>query len=286
MSNYVFQQATKEKSKLKLAIFGPSGSGKTYTALRLAKGISEELGGEIGVIDTEFGSASKYSDRFNFKVVNLDEPNISNMVDLLKVAAGFDVLIIDSLSHTWKELLDEINKLARTKYRGNTWSAWSEGTPMQQEFVKALQKFPTHLIVTMRTKTEWLTVTENGKTRPVRVGLAPEQGKGIEYEFDMLMEINPEHAVNVIKDRTGRFQDEIVEEPGEDFGKEILAWLQDGVAPKKTKADLISEGARLELSPQEIGQALKEANAEWDPDQWDTMLNIITGFAESKEVAE
>jgi hypothetical protein len=32
----------------------------------------------------------------------------------------------------------------------------------------------------------------------------------------------------VIKDRTGKFQDRIIEKPGEDFGMEILAWLNEG----------------------------------------------------------
>ena len=283
MNNLTFHQATKEQSKLKLAIFGPSGSGKTYTALRLAKGIAEELNGSVGLIDTEFGSASKYADRFDFQTVNLEEPTVANMIALLNIAGDFDVLIIDSLSHSWKELLDEVNKLARAKYRGNTWSAWSEGTPLQRSLVTAIQKFPSHMITTMRTKTEWLTATENGKSRPIRVGLAPEQGKGIEYEFDMLMEIAPEHSINVIKDRTGKFQDKIVEMPGEDFGKEILSWLQEGVVPGKTKEDLIAEGARLGLTAQEIGTALKAANTQWDPEQWDTILNVIIGYAEEKE---
>jgi hypothetical protein len=81
----------------------------------------------------------------------------------------------------------------------------------------------------MRSKTEWTTVDNNGKKTPQRVGLAPEQGKGVEYEFDLLVEISTEHIANVIKDRTGKFQDKLIDRPGEDFGQQLAAWLADGL---------------------------------------------------------
>jgi hypothetical protein len=78
----------------------------------------------------------------------------------------------------------------------------------------------------MRSKTEWSIESDGkGKQKPVRVGLAPEQGKGIEYEFDLLLEISPDHIGRVIKDRTGKFQDELLEKPGEEFGKALAKWL-------------------------------------------------------------
>jgi hypothetical protein len=228
-----FQPAQKSKCKLRCAIFGPSGSGKTMSALRIATG----MGGKIAVIDTEFGSASKYADRFKFDAVNLDSPNIDTYIQAMDIAAkaGYEVLIIDSASHGWQELLTAIDQLAKTKYKGNSWSAWCEGTPKQREFVTAIQSYPGHIIATMRSKTEWQTETNNGgKMRPIRVGLTPEQGKGIEYEFDMLIELNVEHACQIIKDRTGKYQDKIIDKPGEDFGKELVAWLNNG-AEKKTE---------------------------------------------------
>lgn len=231
---FKFTKATKERAKLRLAVFGPSGSGKTFTSLRLATG----LGGKIAFIDTERGSGSKYADRFTFDVLDLPDHDINTYVAAISSAqaAGYDVLIIDSLTHGWHELLDEVEKLARARYRGNTWSAWSEGTPKQRSLVDAILNFDGHVIATMRTKTEWITqATSNGKTKPVRVGLAPEQGKGIEYEFDLLMELTVEHIATVIKDRTGKYQDKIIEKPGEDLGRELAAWLSEGVAPQKTE---------------------------------------------------
>jgi hypothetical protein len=221
-----FKKATKAAAKLRAAFFGPSGAGKTFSALRVATG----LGGPIAVIDTEHGSASKYSDRFAFDVLDLEDQSIEGYVSAIAMAAegGYRVLVIDSLSHGWQDLTAEVEKLAKAKYHGNTWSAWSEGTPLQRRLVNAILGFPGHIIATMRSKTEWTTVDSNGKKKPQRVGLAPEQGKGIEYEFDLLVEISVEHIGQVIKDRTGKFQDKLIDKPGEQFGQQLAAWLADG----------------------------------------------------------
>lgn len=231
-----FTRATKKAAKLRAAFFGPSGAGKTFTALRVAKG----MGGNIAFIDTERGSASKYSDRFGFDVLELPKRNIDTYVAAINAAAaaGYPILVIDSLSHAWQELLEEVDAIAKARYRGNTWSAWSDGTPKQRKLVDAILDYPGHVIATMRSKTEWTTETSNGgKSAPKRVGLAPEQGKGIEYEFDLLLEISTEHLATVIKDRTGKYQDQIIDKPGEDFGKQLAAWLADGAADLGAEKD-------------------------------------------------
>lgn len=256
----MFVKATKKQAKLRAAVFGPAGAGKTFTALSIAKG----LGGKVALIDSERSSAAKYADRFDFDTVDLGKKNIAEYIEYIGQAgeAGYDVLIIDSLSHAWAELLEEIDKLAGAKYKGNTWSAWSEGTPKQKKLVDAILSYPGHIIATMRSKTEWQTTQDgNGKSRPVRVGLAPEQGKGIEYEFDLLLELSTDHVANVIKDRTGKFQDQLIDKPGEKFGRELVAWLAEGAAPppppKKDErpavmakiAEIMSSGI---FSPEEV----------------------------------
>ena len=230
MSN--FKKATKKQAKLRLALFGVSGSGKTYSALRFAKG----LGGSIAVIDTENHTACKYSDRFDFDVCECEKASINNIVNLLNEASEYDVLIIDSLTHAWDELVEEVNRIAKTKFGGNSWSAWSDGTPKQRAFIKALLNFKGHLIVTMRSETSW-EVTENdkGKKVPVRIGTAPKQGKSIEYEFDMLMQLSQDHSALVLKDRTGKYQDECIDLIDEELGKQLGEWLSDGEVVKEEK---------------------------------------------------
>lgn len=279
-----FQKAVKSKSKLRCALFGPSGSGKTYSALSIAKGI----GGKVAVIDSERGSASKYADKFEFDVVDLEKKSIDEYVQFISEAgaAGYNVLIIDSLTHAWQDLLEEVEKLANAKYRGNTWSAWSEGTPKQRALVNAILSCPCHIMATMRSKTEWQTTQDDrGKSRPVRVGLAPEQGKGIEYEFDMLLELSTDHIANVIKDRTGMFQDKLLTKPGVDFGKELVAWLNTGVderimLQKKLEAmpEVIEVKATLAKHADSLEQNIKdfaEAEVKKDhPPEWFSRLNM------------
>ena len=234
-----FKKATKKQAKLRAAFFGPSGAGKTYTALSTGEGMLTD-GQRMAAIDTERGSMSKYSDRFDFDVLDLDDLSISGYIKAIRMAAeaGYPVIGIDSLTHAWQQLLQEVERLAKAKFRGNTWSAWSEGTPLQRQLIDAILSYPGHVIVTMRSKTEWQTSQDgNGKSRPVRVGLAPEQGKGVEYEFDLLLEISTDHIANVIKDRTGKFQDQLIEKPGREFGKALAQWLSDGAPAPEKKPD-------------------------------------------------
>lgn len=230
-----FTKAEKSKARLRMALFGTAGSGKTFTALRVASGIAKALNSRIAVIDTERGSASKYADRFDFDTLELTPAKIENYTSAFADAekAGYKVLVIDSMSHGWQELLEEIEALAKQRYNGNTFRAWGEGTPKQREFIDAMLAFNGHIIATMRAKTDYIISDDGkGKMKPQRVGLAPEQGKGIEYEFDLLMEITPEHYATIIKDRTGKYQDKGIDKPGEEFGAELVAWLNEGAESK------------------------------------------------------
>ncbi|EMS84069.1 ATP-binding protein [Leptospira noguchii] len=229
-----FVKATKEQSKLRAAIFGPSGSGKTFSCLSMAQG----MGKKIAVIDSERGSSAKYSDRFDFDICQLADRSIDSYIAMMREAGklGYDVLIIDSGTHAWQELLEDVDKIAKTKFAGNSYAAWSEGTPKQKKLISALYDFPGHLFFTMRSKTEYVLETNrSGKQAPKRVGLAPEQGKGVEYEFDILIELSIDHYASVSKDRTGKFQDRIIEKPGKEFGQELASWLSEGIAPKPEK---------------------------------------------------
>lgn len=266
---FQFQKARREVRRLRLAMFGPSGAGKTYSALRLATGLAEP-NGRIAVIDTEHGASALYADRFEFDMLTLDKAGVDVMVQAIQAAAqaGYEVLIVDSLSHAWAELLEEIDTLARAKYGGNTWSAWSEGTPKQKRLIRAILSYPGHFIATMRAKTEWAIQTDNrGKVRPVRVGLAPEQGKGIEYEFDMLMMIAESHEATIIKDRTGKYQDKVLVVT-EDFGRELRAWLEQGEAPAP-RQDLTENGKQPEprLGPEPKAEPVQSAEPVQAPER-------------------
>jgi hypothetical protein len=222
-----FKKATKKQCKLRAGFMGIAGSGKTFSALRLATG----LGGKIAVIDTERKSASKYADRFDFDVCELEFPTIENMVKIIKEAEalGYNVLIIDSLTHAWKMLLEEVEKLTATRFEGNSFRAWGVATPIQRQFIDVILKSNLHIITTMRVKTEYvIELNHKGKQAPKRIGLSAEQGKDIEYEFDFLVMIDGNHSAEVIKDRSGKFHDEYIERITEETGKTLADWLEVG----------------------------------------------------------
>jgi hypothetical protein len=126
-------------------------------------------------------------------------------------------------------LTDEVDRIAQGSTSKNTFSPWAKVNPKQKRFIDAILNFPGHIIATMRSNTEWVIGEgRGGKLAPEKVGLKPEQGKGIEFEFDLLVELDQKHQGRVTKDRTGKFQDETIDRPGEDFGIALYDWLTGG----------------------------------------------------------
>jgi len=230
-----FKKAVKTKSRLRLAIDGISGSGKTYTALATADGMAEAIKGKIALIDSEHGSASLYADRFAFDTLDLQEFQIENYIEALEAAAkgGYEIVIIDSTSHAWDALVERVDRIANTMTGGNTsFRAWAQGTPLQKKLIEAMLSYPGHVIVTCRSKTEYsVDKDDKGKTTINKVGTAAVQRAGFEYEFTMAMTMDANHVGHVTKDRTSKFQDKFIDRPGKRFGKELIAWLNEGAAP-------------------------------------------------------
>ena len=236
------KKATKEQAKLRLLIYGLSGGGKTYTSLAIAGGLVKAFGGKVAVLDTEFRSASKYANIFDFLTDDFGDPSIDNyikFIDMCKEDPDITVLVIDSLTHAWQYILETVDTLKETTCRGDSRKAWSIMTPVYKKLVNAILTAPFHVIGTTRAKTEWSTTNENGNKTVRRDSLAPEQRDGFEYEFDMVMEMNANHYGTVIKDRTHKFQDEIIKKPGEEFGLKLADWLRDGAVPMESQIQTI-----------------------------------------------
>jgi hypothetical protein len=229
-----FKKAVKTKSYLRLAIDGVSGSGKTFTAISVGTGMAETLGGRVALIDSEHGSAALYADRFDFDTLDLTKFQIEDYIEALNAAAAaqYPIVIIDSTSHAWDALVERVERIASQKYGGNTFRAWGEGTPLQKKLIEAMLNYPGHVIVTCRSKMEYsVDKDEKGKTTVKKVGTAAVQRQGFEYEFTMSMTMDANHVGMVTKDRTSKFQDQFIEKPGKELGKQLIAWLNEGAAP-------------------------------------------------------
>ena len=196
------QQASRKKAKLKCALQGPSGSGKTKSALYIAYGLCGAWD-KIAVIDTENRSAELYSDLGSYKTVHFEPPYTpERYIDALNVClkGGIEVVIIDSTTHEWENLLDYHSSLV-----GNSFTNWNKVTPRHEAFVNAILQANAHIICTIRSKQEYVLSEKNGKQVPEKVGMKGVQRENLEYEFTVVLELDMSHRAKVSKDRTGLF---------------------------------------------------------------------------------
>ena len=239
------EPATRRQAKGRMLLFGASGSGKTVSALRVAHG----MGGRILVVDTENRSSEKYAGlaieegatTFAFDILPLSAPySPQRYMEALSAAAdaGYDVVILDSITHEWDGTggVKEIVDAAKSRFGGNSQAAWSVGTPLHNKFLEAILAAPFHIIATSRSKTEWVP-GEDEKGRQVfkKAGYGPMQRDTIEYEFDVTMLLDAENNARVMKTRANpHFPPNGVTRPTEETGKRFLDWLTVGVEPVAT----------------------------------------------------
>ncbi len=239
-----FEKAKRSKAMLRLALAGPAGSGKTLSALRIAKGMAAVLGCSIGVIDTEKRSSELYAGvvkgamvpdgwQCEFHVLPFNPPYPpSKYVKGIKVAQeeGIGILVIDSLSHAWfgeGGLLEMVDAWTSADPKKNSFQAWKRGTPEHNKLVNAILESSCHIICTMRSKVAYEVVKDErtGRTRPEKVGMAPIQREGMDFEFTTVLDLSVDgHVASASKDRTGLF-DGVPRVLTEDTGKELIKWL-------------------------------------------------------------
>ena len=244
------QKATRKKSKLRLNISGPAGAGKTYSALLMAKGLIGDWG-KIAVIDTENGSAGLYSHLGDFNTIDLQAPfSPERYIEAIDacIKAGMECIIIDSSTHEWNGAggcIDINEKLAQSKYKGNTWSAWSATTPRHDSFVNKVLQCPTHVITCTRSKMETV-MTDDKKVK--KLGMKDIQREGWEYELTVSLNIDrATHTATASKDRTNLFEGKDPFVITEETGRQIAAWCELGIEVPQPAKWSLSEPAAQEL---------------------------------------
>lgn len=291
------RKAERKKAKLRLGIAAPSGAGKTYSSLLLAFG----LGGKVGLIDTEHGSGDLYADLGDYDIIGISAPyTVNKYLDAIKAFedAGYSTIIIDSLSHAWAGdggLLDKQGKAADKT--GNSYTAWRQVTPDHNKLVEALLQSQCHIIATMRSKQEYVQEKneQTGKSQVRKVGMAPVQREGLEYEFTVMLDVSMDHIAAASKDRTRLFDGQYFKITPE-HGRQLLAWLETGTEAPKAASEqapqpglpdediddvklAMRECADLEELKAVFGTAYKKANAAQKADlktAYDTLKEQLT----------
>lgn len=236
--------AEKTDAKLRLALIGLSGAGKTYSALLMAAELGEA---KIGLIDSEHKSAKKHVGEPGipkFFHESLEDTSPQEYIAKTDEAAeaGAGVLIYDSWSHSWMAALEAVDRMGGNKFS----NGWKSVSPVVNKLVKKMICYPGHVIATMRTKAEYVVEKDEktGKAIPRKIGMAPVAREGTDFEFDFVLELNPDGNVTVVKTRNGRLLPLGHSFPRTDLpqvGRTLKAWLSEGapVSPRDAMAERI-----------------------------------------------
>jgi hypothetical protein len=295
---FTFTKATKANRKLRLALAGPSGSGKTWTGLELLRALVGPTG-RLAVVDTERETASLYSDRYDFDALNIFEFNPEDLPRMLASAAaeGYEGVLIDSMSAFWEGsggMLEQVDNAARRTAGGNSFGGWKEMRPAERKMIDAILAYPGHVIVTMRTKTEYIVEeNERGKKVPRKIGLKPVQRDGIEYEFDVVGDLDLEHTMVITKSRCSVLADQVIRKPDEQVALTLLDWLQSGVTTtdalgyreRALDASLTYDAARA-LHSEVKSRGLLNAAVQNERGEPSTLGEVILDHGRAARIAE
>lgn len=243
------QKAKKSRAKIKMALQGSSGSGKSLGALLVSKGLTNNNLSKVAVVCSENGSANLYDSLGPYNVVTLQPPytpeKFISAIDLC-LKESMEVIILDSISVVWEELLNYHSKLA-----GNSFTNWNKVSPRQNLFINKILQADAHIIATMRTKQDYVLNQKDGKYIPEKVGLKAIQRNDVDYEFTLVFDIDNKHNSHASKDRTGIFSNAGYFKITENTGAQILAWCNsdtlniDEVKNKIHRALSLSELTKL-----------------------------------------
>ena len=226
----LFKPSENKRAFLKAGFMGFAGSGKTYTASELMIGVVRmaTVGEAVAApkpaffIDTETGS-DWVAPRFKAAGVPLVVARTRSFADLLtavnEAEAGGSGLIIDSISHFWRELCDSYaKKKGRDRLQFQDW-AWLKKT--WGEFTDAFINSQLHIILCGRAGFEYdYFEDDDGKKELQKTGIKmkAETEMGYEPSLLVLMERTLDMATKktvrtatVLKDRStsldgGQFQ--------------------------------------------------------------------------------
>jgi energy-coupling factor transporter ATP-binding protein EcfA2 len=240
-------KATRTGAKARIALAGPTGSGKTWTGLSLATVLADGKG--VLMVDTEHKASELYSDDFDFNALTWEPPfDPRELISFLRgQGSSWGSIVVDSSSHFYNGEggLLSIVDAAGARAQGNSYAGWKTGTPIQNELIDTFLRLPCHLVVCMRSKMEYtLEKDDRGRSVPRKVGMAPIQRDGFEYEMSFVGDMDLDHKLTIVKSRYSALADKVYRPDHEkEFATELLAWLQ------TAKPEEAQPTPALELSP-------------------------------------
>lgn len=222
----MLHKAQRKQAKLRIGVSWPSGSGKTYSALLLARWLASSWG-KVALIDTENGSGELYSHLGGYNAITLTEFKPSDYLNAIKECeeAGMEVIVIDSITHEWKYILEAVDKITQASNSKNSYTAWGKATPQHDSFIQWILQSNCHVITTVRSKQDYdMGKNEKWFTTVTKVGMKQETRDGFEYELTLSLDISQNHTATASKDRTTLFSDNLWFVISEETGKKLKEW--------------------------------------------------------------
>jgi len=140
----------------------------------------------------------------------------------------------------------------------------------------------------MRSKMDYvLQEDERGRKVTTRVGMAPIQRDGVEYEFDIVGDMTVDNRLNITKTRCPSLSGKSIIRPGRELGLEILAFcgsptMEDNWTPTATDFDyLLATGKEVNKSPDDLLQLVSKMFGKspkmLNRNEYNAVLNQIKG---------
>lgn len=189
----LLKPAVNQTAFLKLGIFGFEGSGKTYTATEFAIGLTHlTKGTKVAFFDTETGSDFMIK-KFKESKVQLDVTKSKSFKDLVEVvreaeAGGYSFLIIDSITHVWRELC---NSYLKKKNRSNlSVKDWGTLKTEWAQYTDLYVNSKLHIAMLGRAGYEYdITEDEDGKQEVAKSGTKMKTETETGFEPSLLLEM-------------------------------------------------------------------------------------------------
>jgi len=237
-------EARPESAYLKLGIYGEAGSGKSYTSALVAIGLSKLLKSAkpVGFVDTETGSDFLLP-MFGKEGVTVIRNKTRAFADLItiidEVRDVCDILIIDSITHFWNELVAAYKKQNQIKFM--SLKHWDPLKQTWKEYTDRFINSRLHIVVAGRSADKWEDVEDpnDGAKELKKVGTKMRVEGQFAYEPSLLVEmeavqLTPRTGGKVIrrafvkKDRADVMDGATIDNPAFDFFMPHIARLNLG----------------------------------------------------------
>ena len=189
----ILTEAKSETAYLKMGIYGEAGSGKTFTSSNVAIGLHRLIKSDkpVAFADTETGS-DFIKHLFDAAGIKLMVAKTRAFIDLLGIVDEAEktcsVLIVDSVTHYWNELLAAY--LKKNNKMRLALKDWTIIKPTWREFTDRYVNSKLHVIICGRSADKWDTVEDaDGSSELRKVGTKMRTETEMGYEPSLLVEM-------------------------------------------------------------------------------------------------